>query len=315
MPKHIFRRLFSNPSIVILALVISLNHSTAQNSAKMSFKKGFHLLTIDKHEAIKHLTEAIRLDSSNAESYYYRALVQYKLEENEKAIVDFNKALHYDSSLSVIHIYKGFAYRNLGDINQAVEEFNTYLDKNPSDTSAYSLILRGKWKQQSGNYSGAIEDYNMAVALKPIEEKYYYYRFLSMYNKQNYKMALKEIDKVISLNPEFYGYQFYKGNTLFHLKLYKEAILLYNKSLVLNDYNSDAYFQRGLAFEQLDNFKEAIESYNMAIIMNSHDGVYYSKRGNSKYEYGDKIGACDDWDHANTLGYYEDYEKMKKLCD
>jgi len=306
---------FSSQFALIFSFVISINYSTAQNNAKLSFHKGFHLLTIDKQEALKHLTNAIQLDSTNAESYYYRGLVHYKLEENKKALDDFSKALYYDSSLNIVYIYKGFTYRNLGDINQAVTEFNTYLDKNPSDTSAYSFILRGKWKQQLGNYSGAIEDYNMAVALKPIEEKYYYYRFLTMYNKQNYKMALQEINKVIALNSEFYGYHYYKGNTLFFLHRFKESIAVYNKSLTLNDYNSDAYFQRGLAYEQLHSFDEATESYNMAIIMNPNDGAYYSKRGNSKYAHGDKVGACDDWDQANTLGYYEDYEKMKKLCE
>jgi len=298
-----------------ISFLCSFTSSYAQNKSNLSFHKGFHLLTIDKNEAIHHLTEAIVLDSGNAEAYYYRGLIYYKLEKLDLALQDFDLALRYDSTLSIVHIYKGFTYRNQGMMEDAVNEFNVYLTSNPSDTSAYSYILRGKWKQQSGDFEGAEDDYDIAVALKPIEEKYYYHRFLSMYNKKAYLMALKEIDKVLALNSEFYGYYFYKGNTLFYLGRYEESIEFYNKSLSFNDYNADAYFQRGQAYELLNVHPEAIESYNMAIIMNPNDGVYYSKRGNSKYTHGDKMGACDDWDHANTLGYYEDYEKMKKLCN
>lgn len=298
-----------------LLLIIVGGQIHGQPSAKLSFHKGFHLLTIDKDKAIQYLSESIAMDSTSAEAYYYRGIIHYKKGDFNQSISDFDSAIFNDSTLTITHIYKGFAQRGLGNFNKAVEEFNTYLIKNPEDTSAYSFILRGKLRQQAGDNLGAEEDYNLAIALKPIEEKYYYYRFNSMFERENYKGALKEITEVIKLNPEFYGYYFYKGLTQFHLGQYKEAISSYNESIELHSNNADAYYQRGETYVALKNHMEAIESYNMAIMMDPDDGAFYSRRGNSKYSSGDKSGACLDWELAESKGYYEDYEKMKKLCE
>ena len=302
-------------NLLTVLIVLIGNFTFAQSSSKLSFHKGFHLLTIDRAQAIAHLTESITLDSTNAEAYYYRGIVNYKEGNYSESISDFDQARFLDSALTITHIYKGFALRRIGEINGAISEFSTYLAKHPEDTSAYSYILRGKLRQQAGDNLGAEEDYDLAIALKPIEEKYYYYRFNSMYERKNYKGALKEINQVIKLNPEFYGYYFNRGNTLFNQEQFDEAIMNYNKSIELYNYNADAYYKRGEVYEALKKHNQAIESYSMAILMNPNDGTFYSRRGNSKYSNGDKIGACEDWELAESKGYYEDYEKMKKLCE
>lgn len=303
-------------SLILTALLLTVcNSVSAQPSSKLSFHKGFHLLTIDKDQAIEYLTESINLDSSNAEAYYYRGIINYKKGNFINSIEDFENARLLDSALTITHIYKGFAYRGLGEIDKAISEFSTYLTKNPEDTSAYSYILRGKLKQRLGDNMGAEQDYDLAVALKPIEEKYYFYRFNSKFEREDYKGALKEISEVIKLNPDFYGYHFYRGNTFFNLENYEEAIDNYNTSIDLYNYNADAYYQRGEVYQALKNHHEAIESYSMAIMMNPNDGAFYSRRGNSKYSNGDKSGACLDWELAESKGYYEDYDKMKKLCE
>ena len=299
-------------SLILLVLICYKNYGQYASS-KLSLHKGFYLLTVDRAQSMQHLNDAISQDSTYAEAYYYRGLLNYKSGEYTEAIKDFNSAYQYDSGLSLTYIYKGFALRNMGLLDSAVDNFSTYITLNPNDTSAYSYILRGKVRSAAGDHTGAINDYDLAIALKPIEEKYYYYRYLSNYKKGKYDQALREIDRTIEINPEFYGYHFYRGNTLFQLKKYAAAIESYNKSIEVNSYNSDAFYQRGKVQVELRDHSEAIESYNMAIMI-SDDGAYYSHRGNSKYVLGDKLGACEDWEQANNHGYYEDYEKMKKLC-
>ena len=302
-----------NKIVLFLLIAIGYNGQAQHASSKLSLHKGFYLLTIDRAQSMQHLNDAIALDSAYAEAYYYRGLLHYKSGKYEKAIADFDRAYRYDSGLSLTYIYKGFALRNMGLLDSAVENFSTYIELNPSDTSAYSYILRGKVRNAAGDYQGAISDYDLAIALKPIEEKYYYYRYLSNYKKGKYNQALKEINKAIEINPEFYGYYFYKGNTLFQLKSNVQAIDAYNRSIEINSYNADAFYQKGNIYVEMNDHAEAIESYSMAILI-SDDGAYYSHRGNSKYAIGDKPGACEDWEQANNFGYYEDYEKMKKLC-
>ncbi len=300
-------------AFLLILISISFENYAQHAPSKLSLHKGFYLLTIDRVQSMQHLNDAIGLDSTYAEAYYYRGLLNYKTGKYREAIKDFDTAYSYDSGLSLTYIYKGFALRNMGVLDSAVANFSTYITLNPSDTSAYSYILRGKVRNASGDYQGAIDDYNLAVALKPIEEKYYYYRYLTNFKKGKFSQALKEINRAIEINNDFYGYHFYKGNTLFQMRKYLEAIDSYNSSIEINSYNADGYYQRGNVQVALHDHIEAIESYSMAIMI-TEDGAYYSHRGNSKYTTGDRLGACEDWEQANNLGYYKDYEKMKKLC-
>jgi tetratricopeptide (TPR) repeat protein len=305
--------MLKNITLLILFFTANIRIHGQHSPSKLSLHKGFYLLTIDRVESMKHLNDAIQQDSTYGEAYYYRGLLHYKSGKYQKAISDFETAYICDNTLTLTYIYKGFALRNLGELDSAVENFTQYISLNPTDTSAYSFILRGKIRNAAGDHQGAIDDYDLAVALKPIEEKYYYYRFLSNQKKGKFTQALKEINKAIEINPDFYGYHFYKGSTLFSLKKYKEAIVAFNESVAINSYNADGYYQRGNVQVKLLDHHEAIESFNMAIMI-TEDGAYYSHRGNSKYATGDNSGACEDWGQANDLGYYEDYEKMKKLC-
>ena len=89
----------------------------------------------------------------------------------------------------------------------------------------------------------------------------------------------------------------------------------FSTSLKYNDQNADAYYSRGMVLDTLNRSTEAIDNYTIAISLNSDDGTYFSRRGNARFNTGNKEGACLDWTIAGNLGYYQDYEKVKQLCD
>ena len=62
-------------------------------------------------------------------------------------------------------------------------------------------------------------------------------------------------------------------------------------------------------------FNVAIIDFTRAIDLNPQDGTYYSKRGNARFANGNRDAACLDWTIAGNLGYYEDFDKIKSLCD
>uniref|UniRef100_UPI00404B329A tetratricopeptide repeat protein n=1 Tax=Fulvivirga sp. TaxID=1931237 RepID=UPI00404B329A len=120
---------------------------------------------------------------------------------------------------------------------------------------------------------------------------------------------------MIKVNNDFYGYYFYKGNVFHDMGYYDSAVYMYNVAVIKNYQNADSYFYRARSYEQLEKYEKALEDYNTAIVMNDNDGSYYSKRGNCKHLMGNKIGACEDWNQAGNLGYYEDFEKVKSVCE
>ena len=285
-----------------------------QESAEKLFFRAYYYINTDKEKALDLLTQAITQDSTYKDAFFHRGIMFFKMANYGQAIEDFDQAYTLDPGLDIIWMYKGFAYRNQGRLDDALACFSNYIIENPTDTSAYSYIIRGKMKYELGDFEGAVEDYDMAVKLKPFEEKYYYYRFMALYEAKEYKKALQSVSKLIQSAPGFYGYYFYKGNIYQDLGYYDSAIYMYNVAIIKNYQNADSYFYRAECYKATGEFKKALEDYNTAIMLKDSDGYYFSARGNCKYEMGDKEGACEDWGDAGTLGYYEDYDKVKRFC-
>ncbi|TRX52652.1 tetratricopeptide repeat protein [Fulvivirga sp. M361] len=312
-PVRHFQRVLAF-SIIFPSYFSSLAQDT-KKSADLLFHRAYYFLSIDTNKAIDLLDQCIQQDSTFKDAYFHRGIAYFKLAEYEKSLTDFNKAQALDPELHIIWMYKGFANRNLGLLDKALTNFSNYIIHNPTDTTAYSYILRGKMKYELGDFDGAVEDYDMAVKLRPFQEKYHYYRFIALYEAKKYDEALQAASSLIEITPDFYGYYFYKGNVYHDLQFYDSAIYMYNIAIIKNYQNADSYFYRGQSYQAKKELKKALEDYNTAIILKDSDGSYFSARGNCKFDMNDKKGACDDWDIAGGLGYYEDFDKVKRICD
>lgn len=301
--------------VVLLIVLLFNNVSHGQVTATKLFNKGYYYLSIDKHKAIQYLSECLKLDSNYTDAYYHRGVTHFKLAHYDSALMDFDKSYELNPNLSIILMYKGFTFRNQGKLDEALSSFTDYIMLHPTDTATYSYIVRGKMKYTLGDFEGAVEDYNMASRLKPLEEKYYYYRYRALYEAEQYEKALEAVSDLIKVNPDFYGYHFYKGNVYLAMEQYESAIFMYNVAVIKNYQNADSYKNRADAYHALGKLNKALEDYNTAIALKPEDGSYFSSRGNCKLDMSDKEGACKDWTIADELGFYEDFEKIKQICD
>ena len=303
-------------ALIIIGLLVSSIGLKAQNTeAEKLFNKGFHYLKVDTYKAKTILNEAISLDSLNPEAFYFRGIAHYKLENYDSALNDFNRAEFLDPSLHLVPVYKGFAFRQLLNYDSALYQFNKYIQRNPQDTTAYALVLRGKMRTRMGDFDGAISDFERAVNLDPVKESYYYYKFLALFNSKKFENALIEINKAIDLNPQFYGYYLFKGNTYHEMNKHPEAVVQYSMAIDLNDTNGDLYFHRGLSYFDAKKYLKAIEDFDTAIAYNEAEGAYFFQRGHAFMAIGKKFEACQDWYRAGGLGYYKDFDKIKEVCE
>ena len=302
--------------LLILYFLLICNLSFAQtDSAKYLFDKGYRFLSVDRTLAIDYLSQCISKDSTFTQAYFHRGVCFFKNSDYKLALDDFEKAHNLNPKLSVIWMYKGFTYRNMGKTDLALNSFSQYITKNPTDTTAYSYILRGKMKYELGDFQGAVGDYDMAIKLKPFEEKYHYYKFVALYDNGSYTKALKAVNKLTAVNPDFYGYYLYKGNVYKKLNQLDSAIYMYSISIIKNYNNADGYFYRAQTYKQKGAHHKALEDFNTAIELNPKDGSYYFQRGECKLEQDDKSGACEDWVKAGELGYDKNLDRVMKLCE
>jgi len=302
--------------LLIILFWMNIAASTfAQDPFNLNFRRGYYYLDIDNVKAIKFFDNAIVIDSTKAVAFYYRGIAHFKNQEPTKSINDFDKAMQIDSGFYRLHIFKAFVYRSINKMDLAIESFSRYIEKDLNDTIDFSYFVRGRMKGDIGNYKGAIEDFDKAISQNPSQENYYYYLFISKYKTNDFSGALEEIDKIISFNPSFYGYHFYRGNVNYLLGNFGESIEDYNTTITLNSNSADAYYRRGMANDTLNIVNLAMQDYTLAINLKPEDALFYSRRGNLKYKMGNKEGACLDWTVAGELGFYADFDKMKRLCD
>ena len=297
---------------IIIGLFFTIS-ANGQTLVQKHFNKGYNYLLLDKEIALESFNKVIAADSLYAPAYYYKGLINYKKGQYAECINIFNKALALDSTLDIIHMYKGFAYKQLENDSLAIENFSKYIGRNPN-AGGLEYTVRGKSKLANGDTKGALDDFSTAANEQPTEQNHYY-RFLVLFENKKYSEAIKEINTTINFNSDFYGYYLHKGNTLFKLGKFKEAINTYSSAIKYNEAIADSYYLRGVTFDTISMYNNAINDFTLAIKLNSADGTFYSKRGNSKYANGNKSGACLDWTIAGKLGYYEDFERIKALCE
>ncbi len=104
-----------------------------------------------------------------SESFYQRALVNFKMEHYDEAILDFTKTLT-DSTFNnfkYCYFYRALCLGESGKYIQAVQDYTKFLnlDKFKSVSSAEALYYRGFYKVKLNDNRGAISDYNLAIEM------------------------------------------------------------------------------------------------------------------------------------------------------
>ena len=203
-----------------------------------------------------------------------------------------------------------------------------------AQNSAKEYYDSGVVKANSGDYEGAIEDYDKAIE---IDHRYYatayfnrgavkwdlgddrgeayYNRGLAKGNLGDYRGAIEDYNKAIKINPKFskayYGRGVAKGN----LGDYRGAIEDYDKATIwVNHKFADAYYNRGLAKGNLRDIRGAIEDYNRVIEIDPGYAETYYHRGVAKIALSQQDSGCLDLSKAGVLGFDKAYESIKKYC-
>ncbi len=85
-----------------------------------------------EERALELVTEAIRLDSDQAEAYLFRGALLSESEQHEVAIWDYTSALRLDPRLSEAYNLRGLEHFKLAHIEEAIRDFDKAIELRPS---------------------------------------------------------------------------------------------------------------------------------------------------------------------------------------
>jgi tetratricopeptide (TPR) repeat protein len=175
-------------------------------------------------------------------------------------------------------------------------------DMNPEAGKLYNA---GNKLLKEGNYSGAIENYNNALAIEK-DYRILYQKGVAQKKTRNLEDAKKTFDECLKLNKNFYGGYNALGGVYFQMGEYTEAIKNFEKVLGLTDKAnvqkkvkknlSLAYAKLGNKALAEGNANKGINYLTKAVEYNKYDAAYLSlAKVYSELEEWDKsIAASDD---------------------
>ncbi len=155
-------------------------------------------------------------------------------------------------------------------------------------------IRVGQTRIQIGNYTGAIEYFNIVIKFKPYLPEAYFFRGVAKHQLEDYRGAINDYNKAIEIKP-FYPQAYTNLGMAYHnLKDYDNAIKYYNKALEFDPDNESIYNNRGIARLAQKDLDGAIEDYNKALEINPKSTHALMNRSNVKIVKGDIRGAIRD---------------------
>ncbi|MBK6282537.1 MAG: tetratricopeptide repeat protein [Draconibacterium sp.] len=152
----------------------------------------------------------------------------------------------------------------------------------------------GQTRTQIGNYTGAIEYFNIVLRFKPHLAEAYFYRGIAKHQLEDYRGAINDYNTAIDIKPFYPQAYMNRGMAYHNLKNYKKAILDYNRALEFDPDNENIYNNRGIAKLAQKNIEGAIEDYNQALRVNPKSTYALMNRSNAKIVSGDIKGAIKD---------------------
>ncbi|MEG4444349.1 tetratricopeptide repeat protein [Microcoleus sp. AT9_B4] len=147
------------------------------------------------------------------------------------------------------------------------------------DREAEAWCDRGNEQYDLGDFEGAIDSYNQAIALKPDYHQAFRNRGRAQSDLGQFEEAMASYDKTLEINPELHEAWISRGDALNNLGRFEEAIASYDKALEFKPDDDYACYNRGIALGILGRLEEAITSYDKALKIKPHKHEPWYNRG------------------------------------
>jgi tetratricopeptide (TPR) repeat protein len=212
-----------------------------------SQRKGLiHILNGSINLADVELNKAYEIDQNNYLTLDLLGLIEMKKQNYVDAIEWFNLAIDADSTQATSYYNRAICYRFLGENQLALQDINTSLRLNSQQQKAF--FSRALIKKEKGDLSGSIADYNTAIELDSTYENAIYNRSFSFKILGDFTTAEEDIDYLLETNDDVPEYWNMKGNLQVLHGDFQGAILSYKKAVGLNISYAEAYYNLGVAY-------------------------------------------------------------------
>lgn len=216
---------------------------------------------------------------------------QTELAADEEVQRNFSDALIPRDSIMFSN--RGYVRSRVGDVSGALEDFDTAIAMDSKNVESFSG--RGYLRLYNGEVRAAISDFNQALEVDPKNAAALCGRGQARADMGDEKEALADFNLAIKLDPTNAPSYIFRG---YHLERHGDqprAIADYDQTIKLDPNNALAYCYRGTAREAVKDNKGAVSDFTKVIKFDPQYAWAYYRRGQAREQLGDKIGAASDF--------------------
>lgn len=248
-------------------------------------------------EAMTSCDRAKAIQNQAAEVYALLATVFRQMGDFGRAAEEYSRSIDYAKSDAekADYLYRrGIEWYELSDFEDAVKDFSSALELRPDH--AGTLTWRAAASSRTEDLSGAIEDLQHAIAIRPSSAAAYRQLGKSVADKaigyftRRHQRGREE--------PELFRR---RGQAYQFLSQYDEAIKDYTAALKLDKTNIPAWIARGQALCREGNFKTSFQDFSKAISLDPKSHAAYYGRAKTLLEQGSVETARSDIEQAISL--------------
>jgi len=172
---------------------------------------------------------------------------------------------------------------------------------------------RGYAYRDLGQPYKAIEDFDKAIALNPVNYEAFNLRGLAFMDIGQFNKSIEDFNRSIAINPRYFEGYFNRGIAFSKLGFYDKAIESVTASLEITPNSVAAYIERGINYVLIRNHDRALKDFNHAIYFNQNNALAYYNRAYLYLVIGSKNLAMSDYKKACDLGYSEGCKKLREF--
>jgi tetratricopeptide (TPR) repeat protein len=287
---------------VLLIITLTFNFSTCsldQKKAHEHLKKANEYFKKNNYgDASNEIAIALKLDSTDYETYILMAKIKSKTDQNKEAVKILMSLLNKKYKEDTINFLIGECYSGLA---------HYYVDK--------------KWDKSKADsaFENAISYYNLSIKNNIKYYDAYVRKCAALHNQEKYDESLITINNALLLFPDSMNLTVSRGIEKNCLGDNVGANNDLNEAIQSNKLDSQemakAYRFLGIIYEQRDSLDKAIIVLSIALKFNPKDYYAYENRAFVYLKKGLKTQACKDLRKAADLGLVSSYIYIKKYCD
>lgn len=276
---------------LILLVLFSCNDN--RNKSLSQLQAGKEYYENDKYDSsLTSLNDAIRLDSSNSEAYYYLSKTNYQIGNYNEGLKYLNlaeKRKFNPDSIEVLKLKILFAMEKYDDY---IEYCDKLISKNSSNYKMYfnkSKALFNKADDATSETSvdllkEALKNVNISLNLNKGDNETFVLRGAIRYALADNVGAIGDFDMAISQEKK-------------------------DSSII-----SIAYRYKGLTEKDLNNLSYAESLLDSAIIFNKKHAILYINRGDIRISLNKTDMACKDYRKALEFGDNDAIDRIRENC-